>query len=192
MRRYRQLEMVSAAFVLMATLQQGSALGQQGPALTPGPDGVIFTIGVEDKSRTEFAYNSWKGIDAFECTVGIDCTTENFPLRLYALWAAKDWDNSAVARDVINFNLGNDVPNAVFRVARFGSETSVVRVDGGEEIVIARDMMGVGSVEDGWGWFELPLADLEAGPHQIVLSVLDDKNGSGRHSLDAITLRATE
>ncbi len=168
------------------------ALAQDAPPLVPNQDGVIFQIGKDDKFRVEFKSGGWRGVEEFECTVGIDCSDELFPTRLSAKRAADYYDSSTVQRIKINFNLGEDQEGLVFSVARFGIETSVVRFDEAQPIVITPDMMNPPSGEDVWGRFDLSLGPASAGLHQIELSVLNDELGTGRHSLDVIFLTASK
>jgi hypothetical protein len=172
---------VAVAFLNSAALG-GSAQSQQRSVISPDSDGVVFAIGVEDKIRNDFKSFGWEGVETFGCTVGIDCVAGTFPLRLCAPWARQDWDRTAVARLEIDFNLGEDIPNAILRVARFGMETDLVSIDGGPAITAT----GIG--EDQWSANEYRLGHLQAGPHKIVLSVSDERVGSGRHALDAIML----
>jgi len=165
---------------------------QDAPPLTPDGHGIIFRIGAEDKSRNEFKAADWTGIDEFRCTAGIDCDAASFPTRLSAEHVADRHAMTTVQRAVIVFNLAEAQSNLVLRVARFGVEKSVVRLDDGMPITVTKEMMDPPSSEDIWGRFELPLGAVSAGIHQIELSVLNEIAGTGRHSLDAITLYSAD
>ena len=185
--------MVLSSFVRLVIIagigtSLNQAVAQDAPPLVPNEEGVIFQIGKDDKFRIEFNPGGWRGVEEFECTVGIDCNAARFPTRLSAKHAADYYDSSTVQRVKINFNLAEDQEGVVFSVARFGIETSVVRFDEAPPVIVTTDMMAPPSAEDVWGRFDLPLGTVSAGTHQIELSVLNDERGTGRHSLDVIVL----
>jgi hypothetical protein len=183
-------QVIQFATVIFMSTSINPAFAQDAPPLVPNEDGVLFQIGKNDKFRIEFKAGGWVDVEEFECTVGIDCDAALFPTRLSAKDAAEYYDSSTVQRVKINFNLAEDQEDLVFSVARFGIETSVVRIDKGPPIVVQSEMMDPPSAEDVWGRFDLPLGPTSAGLHQIELSVLNDERGTGRHSLDAIFLTA--
>jgi len=178
---------VILALAALAGLANGAQAGDA-PALVPDADGVLFAIGTEDKRRDEFKKSDWTGISQHACTVGIDCDVGTFPTRLVADYAARFYSDNTVQRAVVIFNLAEAQSNLMLVVARFGIETSVVRIDDKEPIIVTHEMMDPPSAEDVWGRFELPLGAVSAGMHQIEFSVLNEKAGTGRHSLDSITL----
>ena len=179
------------AVLLCVYANLSPSFAQDAPALFPDHKGVIFQIGEEDKYAMEFKH-SWRGIDEFECTVGIDCDAALFPARLSAKDAAEFYDSSSVQRARIVFNLDQEYPNMMLVVARFGIETTVVRFDNNAPIAVTHEMMDPPSAKGVWGRFELPLGVVSAGMHQIELSILNNQVGIGRHRLDAIKLVAIE
>lgn len=176
-----------AALIGMAnSVQAGDA-----PALLPNDDGVLFSIGIEDKKRDEFKVSDWTGVSEHACTVGIDCDAGDFPARLTAAYAASGHDEITVERGVISFNLGEASDNLVLVMARYGYEPSVVIFDQGAPLIVTRDMMDPPRKEEYlWGRFELSLGPAAPGMHVIELSVLDEKIENGRHSVDAIVLKS--
>ena len=44
---------------------------------------IIFQIGIINESLSDFPDNSFKGVDDYKCTVGVDCSTETFPVHMY-------------------------------------------------------------------------------------------------------------
>jgi hypothetical protein len=95
---------------------------------------VIFAIGQEDKSYSEFRLRGFKGQSEYTCRVGVDCSSEAFPRRLYrASIPGYNTEDSGVERVTIMFTLDQAYKNAVLRLARAGNETTVVTVDGEQE-----------------------------------------------------------
>jgi predicted ester cyclase len=130
---------------------------------TEGRTTEIFAIGREDNSYGEFRSNGFSELTEFTCTVGVDCLTEMFPnglnrehLRLYA--------HSSVERITIQFSLEQAYNNVVLRLARAGSETTVVTIDGKRTYFVTNEMLGS---SEGWtvGVFNLRLGTLEEGVH---------------------------
>ncbi len=156
--------------------------------LSPDSDGVIFSIGEANRDRNEFKGRSWTGVSVFECTVGIDCDADRFPMRLHTASTRDVFDSSAVERIVISFDLAVETDAAELVVARWGIENSVVKLDDGPPKTITSKMADPPFDEGIWGRFVLPLGPLEAGSHLIELSVEDIRLGSRRHSLDSISL----
>ncbi len=151
---------------------------------------VIFEIGQEDKNYSEFCVRGFKGHSEYTCRVGVDCSSEAFPRRLYRAPISAYIDDG-VERITIIFTLDRTYNNAVLRLVRAGNETTVVTVDGKQERThrVTDTMLESG---DGYtvGVYDLTLGALKKGTHTIQLSVADDGKGNGRYSWDALTLFA--
>ena len=168
----------------------GPALAGEAPPLVPDENGVLFAIGREDQSRVGFKPGGWRDTSVFRCTAGIDCDAATCPTRLVAASAAEHYASTSVERIVISFNLAQPANDLALVAARFGIERSVVRLDDGPAVTVTPEMMDPPPAEDIWGRFELPLGPMDAGIHEIELSVVDDGIENGRHSLDAIILKS--
>jgi hypothetical protein len=88
---------------------------------------------------------------------------------------------------VIDFSLGRTYDGVVLRLAREGSETTVVTVDGTSDYHVTAEMLGS---RDGnhLGACDLAVGPLEGGGHTIVLTVLDEGKGGGGYFCDALKL----
>ena len=179
--------------ILVSVIQAWSAHAQDAgegiPGLTPDGEGVLFSIGELDASNLDFEEDGWEGVADFECTVGIDCDTEKFPMRLHAP-SAYYWDYKAVQRATIRFRLAEDLRTARVTLSRAGDETSVLQIDDEGQFTVTGAMLG-SSGGGRYGQVTLELGPLEAGLHRLLLSVADDDEGNGRHALDAIILEGT-
>ena len=157
-------------------------------ALSPDSNGVVFSIGEANLDRNEFKGRSWTGVSVFECTAGVDCDADRFPMRLHTASTRDVFDPSAVERVVISFDLAVEIDAVELIVGRWGIESSVVQLDDTTPVTITSEMAEPPFEEGIWGRFVLPLGPLIAGPHVIELSVEDIRLGSRRHSLDSISL----
>ena len=157
-----------------------------GPALQPDEDGIVFVIGKLDGNRVEFQREGWAGISEFECTAGVDCAAETFPMRLQAP-SAMHWDDLAVQTIRVNFWLGEPLLDAQLTFARAGNETSVVSLDDKIIGTFTHDMFGAGEGQR-YGRLKIALGGLDAGHHYLDFAVAEDTTGNLRHSIDAILL----
>ena len=163
------------------------------PAIDVGPDGVLFAIGLEDSDISEFQKFDWEGINEYECTVGVDCESKNFPARIYRMSAADRWDYCGVAQVTINFNLSQTYENVFLRIVRAGSETTIVKLDDSNIYNITSKMLdsvghAYGKWKSGFGIYDIELGSLTAGIHNIKLTVDERDIGTGRYRWDAIIL----
>jgi len=157
------------------------------PAIDSGPDGVLFAIGVEDGDKSEFQKFDWEGINEYECTVGVNCETKNFPAHLLRMSVADRWDYRGVTQVTINFNLNQPYENVFLRIVRSGSDTTIVNFDDSVIHYVTGKMLGSRS----WhhhGGYELGLGSLSAGIHNIKLTVDEEGMGDGSYGWDAIIL----
>ena len=152
----------------------------------------IFAIGREDKSDLEFRSSGFSGHPEFTCTVGVDCSTQSFPQRLHRAQAsayARTYVDAGVERITIKFSLEQAYNNVVLCLARGGSETTVVTIDGKRTYFVTNEMLGS---YDGYGVgvYNLMLGALKKGVHTIQLTVADDGKGNGTYQWDALALFA--
>ena len=159
------------------------------PAIDVGSDGVLFAIGVEDGDRSEFQHFDWEGINDYECTVGVNCESKNFPARFLRMSVADRWDYLGVAQVTINFNLNQAYERVFLRLVRTGSDTTIVNLDDGVSHYVTHKMLDSRSWGN-YGGYDLDLGRLNAGIHTIKLTVDEHGMGNGRYSWDAIILLA--
>jgi hypothetical protein len=164
------------------------AVGQElPPAIDAGPDGVLFAIGIEDGDRAEFQKFDWEGINEYECTVGINCESSNFPAHLLRMSVIDRWDYRGVAQVTINFNLNQTCLNVFLRIVRAGSDTTIVNLDGRVSHYVTGKMLDSRSWYH-YGGYDLDLGSLDAGVHNIKMTVDERGMGDGSYGWDAIIL----
>ncbi len=168
--------------------------GRSDDSDTNRPDGkVIFAIGKEDKSDREFRSSGFKGHPEYRCRVGVDCSTKAFTRRLHRATPsgsyASRYADAGVERIIIKFSLEQAYNNVVLRLARAGSETTVVKVDGKQTHLVTNTMLGSG---EGYnvGIYDLTLGALKKGRHTIKMTVADDGKGNAMYQWDALALFA--
>jgi len=159
------------------------------PAIDVGSDGVLFAIGAEDGDRSEFQHFDWEGINDYECTVGVNCESKNFPARLLRMSVADRWDYLGVAQVTINFNLNQALERVFLRIVRGGSDTTIVNLDDSASHYVTHKMLDSRNWAH-YGSYEVDLGSLNAGIHIIKLTVDERGMGRGRYSWDAIILLA--
>ena len=163
--------------------------GQSDDSDTNRPAGkVIFEIGQEDGSYSEFCQSGFRDQTEYSCRVGVDCLTESFPIRHYRA-PINAYVDDGVEHIIIKFSLKQAYKNVLLRLARAGDETTVVTVDGKQMYSVTNVFLGSG---DGYivGVYNLQLGALEKGNHYIEMTVADDGMGNGRYSWDALALFA--
>ena len=164
----------------------GSVIGQEvPPAIEVGSDGVLFAIGVKDGDRSEFQEFDWEGIKYYECTVGVNCESRNFPARLLRMSVVDSWDYLGVAQVTINFNLNQSFERLFLRIVRTGSETTIVKLDDSVSHYVTHKMLESRSWNH-YGDYDLDLGSLDAGIHNVKLTIDERGMGEGRHKWDAI------
>jgi len=159
------------------------------PAIDVGSDGVLFAIGVEDGDRSEFKEFDWEGINEYECTVGVNCQSKDFPARLLRMSVADRWDYLGVAQVTIKFNLNQALERVFLRIVRGGSDTTVVNLNDSASHYVTHKMLDSRNWAH-YGSYDLDLGSLNAGIHIIKLTVDERGMGRGRYSWDAIILLA--
>jgi len=148
---------------------------------------IIFEIGIINQSRSDFPANDFNGIDDYKCTVGVDCSTETFPNTMYKQPAPRYADSVGVAFVTIFFELNKSHENLIFRIARAGSETTIVTLDDDKRFNVTSNMLG--SDENlQYGSYDLSLGSLSQGTHNIHLALDNDRYGNGRYYWDALIL----
>jgi hypothetical protein len=147
----------------------------------------IFVIGEEDKSESEFALDGFDQYQEYICQIDAGCTVEDIPGGLYAGDSPRGYRDEAPKLTIV-FPLDRDYSELVLRLARAGSETTEVSVDGGEPLLVTAEMLGS---RDGRvvGSYDLSLGLLQAGVHSITFAVHDDGIGNGGYLWDALSLR---
>ena len=177
-------------FYVLITIVMPWSQGQSDDSDKSRPSGkVIFEIGKEDKRDWEFRRIGFGGQSEYNCRVGDDCTTEDFPQYLLL---APYGENPiyGVDRITISFTLDQKYEKVVLRLARGGDETTVVEVDGKrKKHLVTNTMLGSG---EGYqvGVYNLELGKLKKGTHTIELSLADDGKGNAGYSWDALSLFA--
>ncbi|SNT39850.1 hypothetical protein SAMN05421757_11547 [Tropicimonas sediminicola] len=163
------------------------------PVVGPDTNGVIFTLGKEDNSRSGYRGTGWGEVDIHACSIGLDCHSKPFPSHLHAASGRGEWHDTAVEHAQISFSLGKAQDDVTLRLVRAGAETIAVQLDDGEVVLVTKSMMEPRTYEHSeFGAYDLKLGKLEAGQHVLDLSVSDDGEGNGRFGWDAIILRASQ
>jgi hypothetical protein len=92
-----------------------------------------------------------------------------------------------VSRVIIDVTFDEVYDRVVLRLAREGSETTIVTVDEKTEYQVTAEMLGS---RDGnhFGVYDLLVGPLEKGGHTIVLTVLDDGKSTGGYAWDALKI----
>ena len=175
------------AALIMIVLPWGQV--QADDSDTDPPKGkVIFEIGQEDKNQMEFQQFGFRGHQEYSCIVGVDCSTETFPMNLLVA-PIDEYVDDAVDCITIEFGLEQDYSEVVLRLARAGAETLVVMVDKKRTHVVTNTMLG--SDENYvFGVYNLTLGELKKGNHTIQLTVADDGKGNRGFVWDALSLFA--
>ena len=148
---------------------------------------IIFEIGIINESLSDFPANSFKGVDDYKCTVGVDCSTETFPVHMYKQPAPRDSDSLGVAFVTIIFELNKSHENLIFRIARAGSETTIVTLDDDKRFDVTSSMLGSDERRK-YGSYDLSLGSLGQGTHSIHLAIGENNYGNGRYWWDALIL----
>jgi len=148
---------------------------------------IIFEIGIINESISDFPANSFKGIDDYKCTVGVDCSTETFPVHMYKQPAPRLADSLGVAFVTIYFELNKSHENLIFRIVRGGSETTIVTLDDDKRFDVTSSMLGSDEGRE-YGSYDLSLGSLGQGTHSIHLAIGENNHGNGRYWWDALIL----
>ena len=148
----------------------------------------IFAIGKEDSSYSEFSSGGFDQYQEFICYLGVDCSAADIPVGLYAGDHPRGYRDEA-PRLTIVFQLSQDYSELLLHLARAGSETTAVSVDGGEPLLVTAEMLG--SRDNGvFGAYDLPLGSLNAGSHTITFVIQEDGAGNGGYGWDSLLLLA--
>lgn len=148
---------------------------------------VIFSIGQMDNSYDEFIARESLGFPEYECTVGIDCVTETFPILLTL--SVEDWTEDygvsysefaegAVESIKIHFTLSQDYADLTLRVSRAGDETLIITLDEQEPISVTGEMLGSRDHWDPPGSYDVTLKSATKGDHTLLLTI-HPTDGSG-------------
>ena len=65
---------------------------------------IIFELGQEDQNYMEFRRRGFRGRPEYRCRVGVDCSTEAFPVYLYVA-PIDEYVDDGVERITISFKL---------------------------------------------------------------------------------------
>ena len=165
-----------------------SVIGQEAvPAIGVGSNGVLFAIGAEDGDESEFQFADWEGIGDYECTIGVNCESKNFPAHLVRMSIADRWDYYGVVQVTINFNINQTYERVFLRIARTGTGTTIVKLDDSVSHSVTSVMLDSGPYRN-YGSYDLGLGTLDAGIHNIKLTMQEGGMGRGRYGWDAIIL----
>ena len=148
---------------------------------------VIFEFGQEDKNEIEFPQRGFRGHPEYRCRVGVDCSTETFPMYLYV--TVDEYVDNGVERITISFKLNQTYNDVILRLARGGDETTVVTVDRKRTYLVTNTMLGSGENYH-FGVYNLKLGALKKGRHRFELTVADDGKGNRGFAWDALALIA--
>jgi len=148
---------------------------------------LVLEIGQEDGSSAEFAHKGFRDLDEFHCSTEQVLNADTFPFGHFIDGVVTD---RGVSRVIIDLTCDEAYDRVVLRLAREGSETTIVTVDEKTEYQMTAEMLGS---RDGnhFGVYDLLLGPLEKGGHTIVLTVLDDGKSTGGYAWDALSLIAT-
>ena len=148
---------------------------------------IIFEIGIINQSISDFPANGFNGVDDYECTVSVDCSTETFPVHMYKLPVPRGSDSMGVAFVTIFFELNKSHENLIFRIVRGGSETTIVTLDDDKRFDVTSSMLGSDERRK-YGNYDLSLGSLGQGTHSIHLAIGENNHGNGRYWWDALIL----
>lgn len=188
--RNRLISVVATILLVSTILFSFTSLviGQEvPPSIDVGSDGVLFAIGLEDGDKSEFQLFDWEGINDYECTVGVNCESKNFPARFFRMSVVDRWDYLGVAQVTINFNLNQTYENVFLRLVRAGSDTTIVKLDDSVTHSVTGKMLDSRSWYH-FGAYDLDLGSLDTGIHNIKLTVDEHGMGDGSYPWDAIVL----
>ncbi len=162
--------------------------GCMAPKMSQADTGtIIFQIGIINESHSDFPAYSFKGVDDYKCTVGVDCSDETFPPHIYNQPARRFGDSLGVAFVTIFFELNKSHENMIFRIARAGSETTIVTLDDDKRFYVTSSMLGSDEQRQ-YGSYDLSLGYLDQGTHSIHLAVGENNYGNGMYWWDALIL----
>ena len=146
----------------------------------------IFATGTEDGSYSEFSSGGFDQYQEFTCNLGVDCSVADIPAGIYAGERPRYYRDEA-PRLTITFYLNQDYSESVLHLARAGSETTAVSVDGGEPLLVTAEMLG--SRDNGvFGAYDLPLGAMNAGSHIMTFSIPENSAGNGGYGWDSLSL----
>ncbi|NNK94010.1 MAG: hypothetical protein HKP41_06630 [Desulfobacterales bacterium] len=148
---------------------------------------IIFEIGIINDSLSDFPANSFNGVDDYKCTVGVDCSAETFPVHMYKQPVPKGSDSMGVAFVTIFFELNESHENLIFKIARAGSETTIVTLDDDKRFDVTSSMLGSDERRK-FGSYDLSLGSLGQDTHSIHLAIGENNYGNGRYFWDALIL----
>jgi len=154
--------------------------GLTGCASGPDVDGiparrVVFSIGQRDNSYYEFTAHESLDPPQYECTVGIDCSTETFPVGMS--WSEEHVhqnppfvDEEDVESIKIHFSLVWYYTHLTLRISRGGDETLLVTLDDRDPVPVTAAMQGS---DDNWqpATFDLDLGSVTRGNHTLLFTV---------------------
>ena len=157
-----------------------------GAESTNGTWNEIFVIGVENSSGSGFASGGFDQHQEFVCHIHVDCKVADIPAGLYEGDSPRAYRDEA-PRLTIVFTLNRDYSEVMLHLARAGSETTAVSIDGGAPLLVTSEMLG--SRDGGvMGSYDLPLGPLQAGSHSVTFSVQSDGIGNGGYAWDALSM----
>lgn len=158
---------------------------------------VVFSIGQRDRSYDEFTARESLDAPQYECTVGVDCSTETFPVIM--TWSVMTW-SEAYARGYpefaggvvesikIYFTLARDHADLTLRVSRGGDETLLIALDERDPIPVTAAMQGS---DEPWqpSTFDVLLGPVTKGSHTLLFTVHPtDGDGLPWFNWDALLL----
>lgn len=164
---------------------------ENSPASDISVENVIFSIGTIGQSMSDFTGSGYGDIENFECTVGADCSTETFPPQMYKPSTPIKHRTIGASSVRIFFNLRQPYENLFLRLARAGSETTIVTLDDEKVFKVTSTMLGSDERRK-YGSYDLAFGSLGQGTHNIHLTVEDEYNGNGRFWWDALILISTD
>jgi hypothetical protein len=160
---------------------------ENSPASDTSIENVLFSIGTVDQSMSDFTGTGYGNIEKYECTVGVDCSTDTFPPQMYKQSTPIKHRTVGASSVKILFNLSQPYENLFLRLARGGSETTIVTLDDEKIFKVTKTMLGSDERRK-FGSYDLSLGSLGQGTHNIHLTVLEEYNGNGIFWWDALIL----
>ena len=157
------------------------------PASDTATENILFAIGVVDRSSRDFTNPVIHKVDEYECTVGVDCSTEAFPGQLHITSTPIDERVGGVSSVKINFSLSQPYENLFLRLARSGTEAAIVTLDDDKNFKVTGKMLG-SDENPMYGSYDLAIGSLDQGAHNIRLTIDEESDGNGVFWWDAIIL----
>jgi len=169
------------AILLVAAVAISMGLVTVVPIAAAGTQ-VVWDIGMDNDSRSEFNHTDFNEVDTFTYVIGTN-TAADFPAFLYVDGYNGSWEEAGVHEVKIEFDLTKAYYDVTLEYQKFGGETDEVRLD-----VTVDGVTVPGPGENTAGTYYLDFGDLPAGSHYIVIECVGVGTGEGAHTYDYFAL----